>query len=179
MLAGHGGTVLVGGEAGIGKTTLVEDLSIHGRGGRRVWSSGAMPTISLSRRPTVPGSRSFGSIGRLQMRRCRPLPTFVCNAEELAEGGIAGDASLPQLAEFFFSAVATQRPLLLVLDDLHWFDQASLDFFRYLARQVASQRILLVATYRSDELHRRHPLYTLLPLLVREASAERAGGSTA
>ncbi len=62
---------------------------------------------------------------------------------------------------------------MLVLDDLHWFDQASLDFFRFLARQVANQRILLVATYRSDELHRRHPLAPLLPLLVREAGAER------
>src|SRR6185437_8951267 len=45
--------------------------------------------------------------------------------------------------------------------------------FRYLARQVADWRLLLVATYRSDELHRRHPLYTVLPLLVREAAAER------
>ena len=80
--------------------------------------------------------------------------------------------SFRPMAEFF-TAVAIERPLMLVLDDLHWFDQASLDFFRFLARQVANQRILLVATYRSDELHRRHPLAPLMPLLVREAGAER------
>ena len=64
-----------------------------------------------------------------------------------------------------------QRPLALLLDDLHWADPASLDLLRSLARQLAALPLLLVATYRADELTRRHPLAQLLPLLVREARA--------
>ena len=90
MLAGQGGTVLVGGEAGIGKTTLVEDLSVRPK--RRVPSScGATPTICPSRRPTAPGWRSSGSIDPLQTRRCRrsrPLLRMLRSWQ----GRLAGDA---------------------------------------------------------------------------------------
>ena len=58
---------------------------------------------------------------------------------------------------------------MLVLDDLHWADQASLDFVRYLARQLHDHALLFVATYREDELTRRHPLALLLPRMTREA----------
>src|SRR5206468_2962214 len=57
------------------------------------------------------------------------------------------------------------------LDDLHWADPASLDLLRALARQAPGLPLLLLATYRADELTRRHPLYQLLPTLVREARA--------
>jgi len=62
---------------------------------------------------------------------------------------------------------------MLLLEDLHWADTASLDLLRFLARTVSSLPILLVATYRGDELERRHPLAALIPLLVRESPAER------
>src|SRR3712207_4025727 len=65
------------------------------------------------------------------------------------------------------------RPLVVLLDDLHWADPASLDLLRFLARGLADLPLLLLATYRSDELTRRHPLYQLLPALVREARATR------
>ncbi|HET7035865.1 MAG TPA: AAA family ATPase, partial [Thermomicrobiaceae bacterium] len=96
---------------------------------------------------------------------------FASTADELAR--IGSQEALFAAAADFLRAIAAQRPLLLVLDDLQWADQASLDSCRMLARQLGNQRILLVATYRSDEVTRRHPLATLLPLLVREAGAER------
>src|SRR5207248_1640082 len=55
----------------------------------------------------------------------------------------------------------------------HWADPASLDLLRFLARQTAAPPALLLATYRADELARRHPLYRLLPTLVREGRAAR------
>ena len=67
-----------------------------------------------------------------------PVPAFVFDAEELARVG-SQEALFAAVAEFLH-AVAAQRPLMLVLDDLHWSDQASLDFVRFLARQVADQR---------------------------------------
>ena len=73
----------------------------------------------------------------------------------------------------FLAALCAPPPLVLLLDDLHWADPASLDLLRFLARSLATLPLLLLATYRADELTRRHPLYPLCPLLVREAGAER------
>ncbi len=170
MLLGDGGTILVGGEAGIGKTTLVEDLSIDAedQGALVLWGHAYDLSVTPPYGPWMEIFRQY----RANVNSSLPsLPAFIGNAEELAKVG-SQDALFVAVAEFL-EALAAQRSLMLIIDDLHWVDQASLDFFRFLARRVASYNILLVATYRSDELHRRHPLYTLLPMLVREAGAQR------
>jgi DNA-binding CsgD family transcriptional regulator len=93
---------------------------------------------------------------------------------DLAGGaGATSQAALFAAAREYLAGLATPRPVILLLDDLHWADPASLDLLRVLARDLAALPLLLVATYRSDELTRRHPLYQLLPLLVREAHAAR------
>jgi hypothetical protein len=170
MLAGRGGVVLVGGEAGIGKTTLVEDLSIQAEDAGCLVLWGHAYDLSVTP-PYGPWLEIFRQYQTTADGTLPPVPPFVFDAEELARVG-SQETLFAAVAEFFRD-VASHRPLVLVLDDLHWFDQASLDVFRYLSRQVAELRLLLIATYRSDELHRRHPLYNLLPLLVREAGAER------
>ncbi|HET7038046.1 MAG TPA: AAA family ATPase [Thermomicrobiaceae bacterium] len=169
MLAAQGGTVLVGGEAGIGKTTLVEDLSARAEeaGALALWGHAYDLSVTRPHGPWLEILRQYQTLAA----GLPPVPAFVSNADELAKVG--SQETLFAAVADFFTVVAAQRPLLLVLDDLHWADQASLDFFRYLARQLGRQRLLLVATYRSDELTRRHPLAMLLPLLVREAAAER------
>ncbi|HUZ84265.1 MAG TPA: AAA family ATPase, partial [Gaiellales bacterium] len=170
MLAGQGGTVLVGGEADIGKTTLVEDLDIQAEeaGALVIWGHAYDLSVTPPYGPWLEIFRQYRGVGDDGLP---PVPAFVGDAEALARVG-SQETLFAAVAEFFTS-VAARRPLVLVFDDAHWFDQASLDLFRVLARQVASRRILLVTTYRSDELHRRHPLYPLLPLLVREANAAR------
>jgi predicted ATPase len=60
-----------------------------------------------------------------------------------------------------------------VLEDLHWADRSSRDLLAFLARTLRSGRVTLVASYRSDELHRRHPLRPLLAELVRLPGVER------
>ena len=62
---------------------------------------------------------------------------------------------------------------MLLLDDLHWADPASLELLRFLARGLVALPVLVLVNYRSDELTRHHALYPLLPILVREASAAR------
>ena len=74
-----------------------------------------------------------------------------------------------------FAAVAADRPLVVTLEDLHWADPASLDLLRALGRGVAPLPLLYLATYRPDEVPRRHPLTALIPVLVREAPVERFG----
>jgi predicted ATPase len=168
MLQGHGCLVLIGGEAGIGKTTLVQDLSAHvaEAGALVLWGHAYDLSVTPPYGPWLEILRAYSPSDALP-----PVPPFVDDPAALAAVG-SQDTLFAAVVEFFAS-VAAQRPLVLVLDDLHWADQASLDFLRFLARQLTHQRILLVVTYRSDELHRHHPLFTLLPLLVREAGALR------
>ena len=69
---------------------------------------------------------------------------------------------------------ATSRSLLAI-EDLHWADGGTRDFITFLVRSAREERICLVVTYRSDELHRRHPLRPLLAELERAAGVDRLG----
>lgn len=168
-LDGTGRLVLVGGEAGIGKTTLVEDLTraATARGCLVLWGHAYDLTATPPYGPWLELLRRYPA-GSDDLP---PVPAVVADARSLADAG-SQDAFFASVTGFF-DDVARQQPLVLVLEDLHWADQGSLDFLRYPARQLRHSRILLVATYRSDELHRHHPLYALLPVLVRESGAER------
>jgi predicted ATPase/DNA-binding CsgD family transcriptional regulator len=88
-------------------------------------------------------------------------------------GEVTSQAVLFQQVEEFVLELAGQRPVILLLDDLHWADPASLELLRFLARGLVTLPLLVLVTYRSDELTRHHTLYPLLPILVREASAAR------
>ena len=72
-----------------------------------------------------------------------------------------------------WTASATTRPVLLTLEDIHWADRSTRSFLAFLARSLCAERVLTVATYRSDELHRRHPLRPLLAELERAQRARR------
>src|SRR5438105_3864885 len=164
-LAGRGGLVLVGGEAGIGKTALAEALC------REATAQGAL--VLAGRCYDLSETPPYGPWADVFER----LPTEHGGSPLPAPLG-DGDPAPSQAALFrrvrdVLGAVAAERPLVLLLDDLHWADPASLDLLRFLARQLAALPVLLLATYRADELTRRHPLYQLLPALVREARAER------
>ena len=76
---------------------------------------------------------------------------------------LAPDSSLARARLFeavlsFLLEVAAQVPTLLVIEDLHWADGSSRDLLSYVVRNLRTERILVLATYRTDELHRRHPL---------------------
>src|SRR3712207_1453473 len=64
-------------------------------------------------------------------------------------------------------------PVLLVIEDLHWADRSTRDFLVFLSRALCRERVLVVGTYRSDELHRRHPLRPVLAELERSERARR------
>ena len=156
-LAGHGRVLLVSGEAGIGKTTLVEDLAWQAAERGLPVFTGRCYDLSV----TPPFGPWLEIIGQASgMATAAPVPT--------GEGGVVS----AQVLEWLLNEAA-QRPLMLILDDFHWADQASHDLLRLFARRVAELPVLLAVTYRSEEVQRRHPLYTLLPLLVRESGAGR------
>ena len=71
--------------------------------------------------------------------------------------------------------LAEAQPLVLVFEDVHWADRSSRDFLAFFVRNARHQRVLLVATYRTDELHRRHPLRALVAEAERAPIVERVG----
>ncbi len=97
----------------------------------------------------------------------------------LARRGTVGEVTsqgvLFQQTLDFLSAVSTARAVVLLLDDIHWADPASLDLLRVLARSASARPLLILATYRTDEVTRRHPLYLLLAL-ARPPSRNRYAG---
>lgn len=164
-IAGRGRAVLVSGEAGLGKSALLRRFLEKARAhGARVLAGEC--TEIEARRPFGPFIDAFVS-GDLQ------LP------EALAQGG---PGALPAVeverykvhvafAERLAEA-SRNRPIVVVIEDLHWADEATDELVPYLARKLRDARVLLLVTYRSDELHRLHPLNHVLAELSRGRLAE-------
>jgi DNA-binding CsgD family transcriptional regulator len=143
-LAGGGRIVLIGGEAGIGKTALVEAFTRwRPNTVRLLW--GACDLL-FTPRPLGPLHDMAG-----QLPPDAALPAALA-APEAGHAPIFA-AALRELAA---------RPTLAVFEDIHWADEATLDLLRFLGRRVGQTRALLLLTYRDDELGPRHPLRLLL-----------------
>ena len=166
--AGQGNLVLIGGEAGIGKTSLAEALC------REAAEQGAL--VLTGRCFDFAETPAYGPwlylFERYHMDDAVPALPAAFSQRGIV-GEVASQADLFRQVLDFFAALSNHYPIVLLLDDLHWADPASLDLLRFLAQSVAQRSMLILVTYRSDELSRQHPLYTLLPLLVREAPTER------
>jgi DNA-binding CsgD family transcriptional regulator len=141
--AGSGHLAFIGGEAGIGKTVLVDAFCETHRRTTRVFT-GACDSLSTPRPlgPLVDIARQTGG----ELRRV------------LASGGAREqvfDAVLDELGR-------GNKPAVLVFEDVHWADEATLDLLRFLARRIGQLRALVIATYRDDEIGPRHPLRLVL-----------------
>jgi len=166
-LSGHGRLVLIGGEAGIGKTALADVAC------REAVEQGALVLVGrcydLTETPPYgPWVEMLDHLHALPDRS----PTLRAVAVPSITRSLSQEALFAQMRGFL-AAIARERPLVVLLDDLHWADGASLDLLRFIARQIPASPILLLVTYRSDEISRGHPLYGLLPALVRETQAGR------
>ncbi len=160
-LAGRGSLVLIGGEAGIGKTALAEALlaEAEARGGL------ALVGRCYDLSETSPYDPWVEALARTPHSNGLPAPPDL----GVGAGALDRAGHFEAVREY----LAAHSPLVLLLEDLHWADPASLDLLRTLARQIGALALLLLVTYRADEVRPRRPLYPLLPLLVREARAAR------
>ncbi len=183
--AGTGRLVLVAGDAGLGKSALLRAFAERARDGGTRFLVGECSEIE-ARRPFGPFVQilraAFRELSAKEVERSlrenavellRLLP-------ELAGGPPGADAleasERYRIHESFaslFRDLARGGPLVLAVEDVHWADEATLELFPYLARRLRDEPILLVATYRGDELHRLHPLNHALAELDRGRLAER------
>ncbi|MEO8653822.1 MAG: AAA family ATPase, partial [Ramlibacter sp.] len=136
-----GHTVFVSGEAGIGKTRVLNALADL-RGNATLWW-GACDALETPH-PLAP----LQDIARSRDVRFRAL--------------LGPDAARPTLFEGVLSELQHGGPTLLVIEDLHWADEATLDLIRFLGRRIDRAPCLLAITYRDDELTPAHPVRRLL-----------------
>jgi DNA-binding NarL/FixJ family response regulator len=167
VLTGRGRLVFIGGEAGIGKTTLARDaLADARRRGARVLIAHCHDLIS--RPPYAPW---------LDLALGYPaepnLPAFPAafSGGHLTE--IHSQSALFAETLAFVTELSSTQPLVVLIEDLHWSDSASLELLRFLATRIAELPVLFLITYRLDELTRTHPLYQQLPGLIRAGSGLR------
>ncbi|MDQ1466774.1 MAG: hypothetical protein QOH10_1189 [Actinomycetota bacterium] len=177
--------VLIGGEAGVGKTRLVGVVAeeVVARGGRAV--TGAClelvdralpygPVVQVLRHAmrTMTPADFDNVVGPARGELARLLPELRTVGAEVAlaepdEGG---------LLEHLLGVVerlGAQVPLLFVIEDLHWADRSTRDLLVFLARNLQDTQVVVVGTYRSDDLHRRHPLRGVLAELERGGTVQR------
>lgn len=171
-----GRSVVIGGDAGTGKTALLEAfLSIARQRGATV-IEGACVEIE-SRRPfgafaDVLASclRAFGPerIERSLRERGVELRRLMTRGPNPSALGGTGQERHLMHGSFLglMEDLAGDGPLVLAVEDLHWADEASLELYGYLSRRMRTRPFLLVATYRTDELGRLHPLRGLFAQLL-------------
>ncbi len=189
-LAGRGAVAMLVGEPGIGKTRTVQELETYARmrGAKVLWgraheSSGAPPywpwvQIARAYRDTTPEDvrrRQYQPYA-VELQRIFPgLRDLFPNLPDPPPETEEGQFRLFDTFAAFAQSVATETPLVFVLDDLHWADRATLQLLSYLAREIGGARILVLGTYRDTDLDRRHPLAQTLAELNREDLFTRVG----
>ena len=191
--AGEPAAVLLSGDAGIGKTRLLTELAS--------WAAAAgftvlvghcvdlgaaglpyLPFAEALRQLADPGGAAAGEPvaevvdvpalrSRPALARMLPQPSAAPIAD--LPSGDFGQLQLFDAVSGLLAELSADRPLLLIIEDLHWADQSTRDLLSFLLTRLRSERLAIVASYRADDLHRRHPLRPLLGELVRLPVVER------
>ena len=183
---GQSGAVLVGGDAGMGKSRLVTEFDRRaGEGGARVLvgecvdlAGGELPygPVIAALRPLVSDpdrgpAASLPPTARITLARL--WPALGHDAPASASSPEFGQGQLFEALHDLLAEAAAEQPVALVIEDIQWADRSTRDLLTFLIRNSRGERILFVASYRSDELHRGHPLYPFVTELERAGGAER------
>jgi ATP/maltotriose-dependent transcriptional regulator MalT len=190
---GVAGAVLVSGDAGIGKSRLLEELgrTASSRGGMVL--TGRCLDVGETGLPYLPFVEILVYLNRQDpaavrrwpaLARLLPESNMPARHEQVATTTRPGgsnavperDLGQLQLFDALFTMLAdlsSDRCVVLIIEDLHWADSSTRDLLSFLVSRLRNQRLLIVGSYRGDDLHRRHPLRPLLAELVRLAAVDR------
>src|SRR5882762_3084942 len=152
--AERGGCIaLVGGEAGIGKTALLQEFSKQRRGARVLW--GACDAL-FTPRPLA------------------PLHDIARQTQGALLAAVNSGASRDEIFTAALDELERGAAALVVFEDMHWADEATLDLLKYLGRRIHRTRVMLAITYRDDEVGPRHPLRFVIGDLPRASTRRMA-----
>ena len=199
--------VLIGGDAGLGKTRLIDEFAAGARqSGARVLIGGCVdlggegvpygPFLEALRalgRELEPDALAalLGDVGPELVAVAPGFARFLAPPDDgAAVAGAATDAAPPgaasptpggatdqarlfELTLALVDRLSSDRTLVLVLEDLHWSDPATRDLLGFLARNLTQGRVVLVATFRSEDVERGHPLLVRLAEIARNSTVER------
>ncbi|MEJ3653857.1 AAA family ATPase [Actinomycetes bacterium KLBMP 9759] len=178
--AGRPTGVLLSGDAGVGKSRLVaEAIEQAAARGFTVLLGRCLDTAESSL-PYLPFTEIVGTLAatRPDVVTERPALRHLLPGGHVHSSGRGDNRDLGQLQVFdamlsALDALSTTAPVLLVVEDLHWADRSSRDLLTFLLSRLTAQRLVIMSTYRTDDLHRRHPLRGVLSELVRLPAVER------
>ena len=183
--AGQPALILLGGDSGVGKTRLVREFERLLAGGDALvlrgeaveQEDGELPYTPLTSalRPLArAGDPALGELGRSSRAQLAALlPGLEDQANPAGAPGPSAQVRLFEALLELLDVLSERQPLVLILEDLHWADRSTRTFVSFLARSLRQERLLVVVTYRTDELHRRHPLRPLLSELARLDTVRR------
>ena len=184
--AGTAGVALLGGDAGGGKTRLLQELIRAASDRGFLTLTGSCAPVGDNGLPYLPVLDALRQVeelaeGRALLERTvrqrpplgRLLPHLVLDPvpTDTDEGLVQGQ--LFEAVHRVLLDLSAQAPVLLVFEDLHWADSATRDLLSFLARTLRSGRVAVVASYRTDDLHRRHPLRPLVAEMSRLPQVRR------
>jgi len=177
---GRGGLVLIGGEAGIGKTRLLEEFAGYARAGDAFVSIGRTAFSEPAPYQAIVEALRDAPLAEVEVKPiwravlARLIPEMHCAGSELETAApVDSQNEQSRLFEAIFqgvTALARRRPVLLVLEDLHWCLAGSTGLLEFLVRRIGSHRVLIAGSYREEEIVGAHPLRSLR----RRAGADRA-----
>ncbi len=183
-LRGDGRLALLAGEAGLGKTRLARQLAERAErlGAVVLWGGCSEAEFALPYLPFVEAlGNHVATVGAERIgERLGPAAADLAPMLPQLGGSVAGDAAADnpmarlRLFESVFQllrAEAEAGGLLFVVEDIHWADGSTRELLDFLSRRLRSTRAMILATYRRDELHRRHPLAPILQGWRRGATA--------
>ncbi|WP_436500708.1 helix-turn-helix transcriptional regulator [Actinokineospora sp. HUAS TT18] len=189
--SGKARAVLLAGDAGVGKTRMTEEVTTYATEQGAVVLTGRCLDVGETGLPYLPIAEALAAVrdrvtdwsalGRLFPEVALPDradPRPLVSGMAMPSVGSRSEQDIGQLQLFdavygVLGDLARETPVVLVLEDLHWADASTRSLLSFLLSRLRDQRLMVLGTYRSDDLHRRHPLRPLLAELVRLPQVER------
>ena len=181
--AGQPGIFLISGEAGVGKSRLLTELTTLSAGMGATAVGGLCVDVAAGTLPYAPFvdivrdlhcARFDGGAARISASRARTSRSGDRPARgDRSDAGQGGQGRLFAAVRDLLAVASTSRPILVTIEDLHWATRRRSSLVTYLARSMQSEHYLLVATARLETLPRRHPLLELVAELARLPTLDR------
>jgi DNA-binding CsgD family transcriptional regulator len=185
--AGRPSLVFVAGESGVGKTRILDEAARRAKsaGGRLLsgdcveLGEGELPyaPIVAALRPLArdgdPALDALPEGARAELTRLLPGLGLPSTPPVETEDVGAAQGRLFEALISLIEELGSEHAVVLMIEDLHWADRSTRNFLTFLARSLCRERVLVIGSYRPDELHRRHPLRPLLAELERGDRARR------